>query len=58
VDDFPLFYSVLCGCGGFGLYPRSKYIHAPMMALATYVTAAVPTSSLVHDAPDAQHGER
>jgi len=40
VDDFHLFYGVICGCSGFDFYPRSKYIHAPMMALVTYVTSA------------------
>ena len=40
VDDFHLFYSVVCGCGPFDLYPRSKFAHAPLMALATYVAAA------------------
>jgi transitional endoplasmic reticulum ATPase len=39
VDDFHLFYNVVCGCGPFDLYPRSKFAHAPLMALATYVAA-------------------
>ena len=40
LDDLHLFYSVVCGCGPFDLYPRSKFAHAPLMALATYATAA------------------
>lgn len=40
LDDFHLFYGVICGCGTFDFYPRSKYIQSHMMALATYIEAS------------------
>ena len=37
LDDLHLLYDVVCGCG-FDMYPRSKFLNAPLTTLAAQVT--------------------
>src|SRR5579884_3567436 len=36
LDDLNLITDVICGCQGFSVYPRARFLDAPLTHLATY----------------------